>query len=459
MTKQDRKGQRSRAKHRRNGQPELATGGAAARALEASNGMLASETTLETGTRPGLPGKTDTGKKGTEMLGSGITAKRPRILLLVHNYPNRGGVEEHTRSLARGLCNEFHLMIAWPDGQYIRLIEDDRVVASFRSEAMPFPIAPYRSLRFEHAFDQVLRRAAPDLIHVVHFLHWPLELIGRSCDTGLPVVVSFHDYFAITPHFTLQGFTEPAHAITLEGSIKCFRRDVSVALMQRIEILNRDLKRAKLLIVPHPVLADALRQFYDFPFSIVEYGIEPFQSDTVPTTSTRVRFGYLGALIPQKGWEVAVEGLEKLVAAGANAELILYGGTQTVPPALRDHLRFGGPFSRDNLHQLTQTFDVGIVPSLFPETYCMVLSELWHAGIPAIVSDIGALGPRMRDAKFGQTFPAGDSSALAQAMGWFLDHHEWKSWSAPRVRLADEMCQEYRGIYRSLFVAATKSAA
>ena len=47
------------------------------------------------------------------------------------------------------------------------------------------------------------------------------------------------------------------------------------------------------------------------------------------------------------------------------------------------------------LEQHDAGFDVAVIPSVFAETYCLVLSEMWMAGLPVAVSDIGALGVAM----------------------------------------------------------------
>ena len=43
--------------------------------------------------------------------------------------------------------------------------------------------------------------------------------------------------------------------------------------------------------------------------------------------------------------------------------------------------------------------------SIWPETYCLTLSEAWSAGLVPIVSDIGALGERVQDQINGYKFP------------------------------------------------------
>ena len=74
---------------------------------------------------------------------------------------------------------------------------------------------------------QSFRRQGLDVIHVQHFLHWPLTVIDRAVDYGVPVVVSFHDFYAVTPLFTMQGAEDPEQTFTAawsrSGRRPCFR--------------------------------------------------------------------------------------------------------------------------------------------------------------------------------------------------------------------------------------------
>src|SRR5262245_32379036 len=129
---------------------------------------------------------------------------RPRLLLLLHQYENLAGVELHTRALAEGLRDRYQIAIAYPAADHLRLVDDRDQLATYPAGTPVWPATPYHAPRTEQALGQVLDAARPELIHVQHFLHWPLSVIDQCLATGLPVVVSFHDFYAITPQFTMQ---------------------------------------------------------------------------------------------------------------------------------------------------------------------------------------------------------------------------------------------------------------
>jgi glycosyltransferase involved in cell wall biosynthesis len=57
-----------------------------------------------------------------------------------------------------------------------------------------------------------------------------------------------------------------------------------------------------------------------------------------------------------------------------------------------------------------------IVPSLWEEAFCLVISEAWQFRRPVISSDIGAMAERVADDVDGLHFTRGDPDALAAAI-------------------------------------------
>ena len=94
--------------------------------------------------------------------------------------------------------------------------------------------------------------------------------------------------------------------------------------------------------------------------------------------------------------------------------------------------------------------DVLIVPSIWGETYSLVISEAFMTKTPVIVSAIGAMAERVQDGVNGLTFPPGDSEALAQKIALFINDRTLKDRlvsAMPAIKdisvYADEMVQLY----------------
>jgi glycosyltransferase involved in cell wall biosynthesis len=75
-------------------------------------------------------------------------------------------------------------------------------------------------------------------------------------------------------------------------------------------------------------------------------------------------------------------------------------------------IKFAGRIPHKQLWEALAEADVVVVPSLWYETAVLVIQEAFAAGVPVIVSQIGALQERVNDGSNGLLFPPGDAAAL-----------------------------------------------
>jgi glycosyltransferase involved in cell wall biosynthesis len=68
-----------------------------------------------------------------------------------------------------------------------------------------------------------------------------------------------------------------------------------------------------------------------------------------------------------------------------------------------------GPYRPDEAVALirAQQADLGFLPSVWPETWSYVLSELWQAGLPVVAFDLGAPAERIRRSGSSAVLPLG----------------------------------------------------
>jgi len=81
-----------------------------------------------------------------------------------------------------------------------------------------------------------------------------------------------------------------------------------------------------------------------------------------------------------------------------------------------------GPYRPDEAVELirTQRAALGFLPSIWPETWCLALTELWRAGLQVAAFDIGAPAERIRRTGRGillplHTTPAAINDTLLKA--------------------------------------------
>jgi glycosyltransferase involved in cell wall biosynthesis len=124
----------------------------------------------------------------------------------------------------------------------------------------------------------------------------------------------------------------------------------------------------------------------------------------------------VGAIGPHKGSTI----LDALVSRldGAGIGLVVLGYTDTeLTPGWRVPGRYyvHGPYLDEELGSLLAAFrvDLALFPNRIPESFSYTLSEVWAAGIPAIVPDEGALGERVARCGGGWRLPPGYTAAAA----------------------------------------------
>src|SRR5262249_9109368 len=241
----------------------------------------------------------------------------------------------------------------------------------------PSPAAPHHLPKNESSLKLVLDSVAPDLIHIQHFIHWPLSVIDQCADFGRPLYVSFHDYFAFTPRFTMIGISDPLEAITTAGSMLHFGSDISRYLKQRLELIGRALGRAEKLITPAPYLGRLIEKTFRKKVDVIEIGIEPFQAMprqfTAPGSS--LKFGYVGSMIPQKGWDFLAQNFRHAHSRYPGIELLMFGGG--TPPSLGfPGVRFlGGPKPQESPGLMAHRHH-GDLPAIRPRALRRWLSDI-----------------------------------------------------------------------------------
>ena len=199
-------------------------------------------------------------------------------------------------------------------------------------------------------------------------------------------------------------------------------------------------------MTPSEFLAKTLSIIYPAPFRVIPHGVAPF-TPLPKSPSATLRFGYVGSLLPQKGWQILVKAFADLKIPPEVATLDLFGGDQNI---VHPGIRFRGVYNKSDLPKICSEIDVAIIPSLFAETFSLVLSELWMGSVPTAASRIGAFQERIHEGTNGKLFTPGDISNLQETIGWFINDTSWRGWKLPQPKSVSTMANEYHTLYREL---------
>ena len=374
---------------------------------------------------------------------------KPRLLYVLHQWGDPGGCELQTRHVIEQLSGSYEIATAYLDRTpRIVLRAAHGSQAFYPADPAVYPLTPYRQPLTQQGLAALLREFNPQLIQVQSLVFWPLSLIEQLIATGARTVVALYDYYPITPVYTLQGARRPEDVFTLAYVRQQLGSDALDYMTERRSIMQRSLARVDRRIVLSQDQRSVLSTIYPLDYQVIEPGIVPFVP-LAKRSEPAFRFGFLGTLLPQKGWPLIVHAFEQVRRKHATAELRLYGRSP-VASAPSPGVRTLGSYVPSDLPRIFSEIDVGLIPSVFPETYSIVLSEMWHAGIAPGVSDIGALAERVTNDVNGKKLPPNDVNALADAMNWFIENDSWRSWRFPKVPTVVDLAAQYDALYREL---------
>lgn len=251
----------------------------------------------------------------------------------------------------------------------------------------------------------------------------------------------------ITPAFTMTGVSDPHVTLTTDYSITTFGKDITPYLKLRREVLSQSLERVTKIIVPSEFLARRMKTIFPFDYRVIPHGIHDYAPVPKRTPDGMVIFGFIGHLVPTKGWESLINAFRLLQDEYTHTELHLFGSPR---PERNDipGIIYHGRYAQDELPDIFSRIDIAVIPSVFAETFCLVLSEAWMANVPVAASNIGALGDRIDDGINGKKFQFGNVESIRQTLAWFLENDEWKTWQIKKPRTTRQMCHDYDLLYK-----------
>jgi glycosyltransferase involved in cell wall biosynthesis len=174
--------------------------------------------------------------------------------------------------------------------------------------------------------------------------------------------------------------------------------------------------KERVVVIPHgaPPLPEAragfLRNEYDGTRSLV--------------------VGYIGTVMAHKGVVTLLRAIRGL--SPGKVTLRIYGRaypprftrfiTKAITRFPRGQVEIQGAYQPEELPRLMAGLDVVVIPSLWHETFNLVLWEAWASRLPVIASRVGALSDFIREGVDGLTFPPGNWRGLRAQLARIVEN-------------------------------------
>ncbi len=363
------------------------------------------------------------------------------LLFVLHASPwgrTPGGTEFHVKDLVAALRLP-RAVVAWPapDGVQAAEILDGDVEHPtfyvFRGGPVPNNAAVRAALRV--AVERLGVRAA----HLHHLMNWPEHIADVLDAAGVPFVCTHHDYYAVCLNWNLFDYATggPCACPAPTGDRACLaaycratgahqNTNVEVLAARHRAAMATVLARAKAHVFPSAAARAVFERHYpalERPCLVIEHGYDAPALLPRRPAGPRLRVAVMGEIAyPIKGAERYLELMER--ARGLDVEWHVFGdvsrfGYQERLGALRlgDRLVLHGRYARHTLPALLvhNGIDLGVILPNWDETFSYILSETLIAGIPALVSDRGALAERVARCGAGAVVPHVDAAVTALA--------------------------------------------
>ena len=346
-------------------------------------------------------------------------------------------MEVYVDLLSRSLPAEYEPLLYFPDrnadarGHAVQLYDvrrDQRTLGRF---AKPLTPNLLREPEREAWFGRLLHEHRIDLVHFQHLMGhpWSLPLVARS--QGIPTLLTVMDFFPVCSHLNLitaAGRYCHAPQQSLSACDMCLgEQDHLLRFSQanRRAFIGGVLRTLDAIVSLSQSTEDILLKIYPDLRHQRRYveGL-PVPDRRVPkrqhwAANERLRVAVPGNFARQKGAATLCKVFEAMrhepiefhVFGHADAQAAAWLRCNSLPNVI-----IHGKYDPAVAAQQLTACDVSLMLSIWPETYVLTLSESWQAGLVPIVTDIGALGERVRHGENGFKVPVDEPGAVVHLL-------------------------------------------
>lgn len=367
--------------------------------------------------------------------------------------PEKGGGAEQTLwTLMRGLKEAGHecVLLATSDSKGLRNFERDQIKvweAGIRNVYWPYhrerPPASKRLLW--HALDsynpwmqeflkRVVEEEKPDVASLHNLPGWSAASWTTLSELNVPVVQVLHDYYSACVKATMYG--SGGNCASQCVGCKIFRLPHK-AKSQNVQAV---------VGVSHFVLEAhrSLGFFSDVPIQeVIHNARDPdvlgVNSSEPENFRTRLRFGFIGSLLPSKGIELLLRAFKS--SNLSNSELWIAGsGKSDYESYLRnlvpdDNVIFMGRVSQKEFYSHV---DVVVAPSIWNEPLGMVVAEALAFGKPVIGAQRGGIPEMIKDGENGLLFDPDEKEDLVTCLEGIHDNPDFRNYLADNSKKSIE---------------------
>ena len=388
-------------------------------------------------------------------------------ILLVHNFYREPGGEDVVFAQERGLLERNgHTVIP-----YTRTNDEAADASALQKVRLLKTIVSASDSRND--IQRIVEAEKPDLAHVHNtFMMISPSIFGVLAKAGVPVVLTVHNYRMMCPatYFFRDGKVceECVTGGLIQGVLHaCYRdsRAHTAAVATMIQV--------------HRAAGTWANHVGAF-IALTEFGKQKLAASGLPAERIHVKPNFVaqdpgqregegsfalfvGRLSPEKGAGTVVKAWSLLKSAiplriaGDGPELAELNSAAVA--AGLTCVEFLGILKRPEVSAQMKGARFLIVPSIWYETFGLVIVEAFACGVPVLASRLGAMGELVTDGVTGLHFTAGSPEDLAEKVAWAWEHPVEMAAMGRNARLEYETKFRPESNYESLMAIYEKARA
>lgn len=348
-----------------------------------------------------------------------------RILYVISTQT--GGTPQTNLDLMMAMKGRYHCYLLRCDASTLTLSQlVDGELQPIETHKLLRTIDPisHRSDEYDRVVLDILYRYSISLLHIRHVAWHSLGLAQAARSISIPVIYSVHDFYTVCPSVNLvDGNNQYCAGRCTEGKGECrsdlWARDSLPPLRNSFihrwrGMFNEFMQSCDRFVTTTAAAADIFCETYPEArphMKVIPHGRDfatCLKNDRKYTPGTRIRVLVPGNISITKG-ALLIKQMAELDKE-ARFEFHILG---KAAPMIRNIGVHHGEYARSTFSEKVSSIapHIGIVLSIWPETYCHTLTEMWSCGVPVFGIDLGAVGERIRASGAGWLISPNESAS------------------------------------------------
>lgn len=407
---------------------------------------------------------------------NGNTIAKPRAIYLIST--TTGGTPQTNLDLMRAVDSKYDCFLLRCDANKIylsNLVDGELKPIEEYSLSISIDVISHSSEEYDSIVAHIFHKYCIEIIHVRHIAWHSLGLAEVAKAMSIPLIYSMHDFYSICPTVTLTNESNEFCG----GKCNTMQKDCKIALWDENAIFNLKgnyIHRWREQFEKFSNLCSAIistddsakNQICDiFPsvkskFHVIPHGRD-FQK-VIQGVHLNVAPSKIRIVVPVNISKAKGALLIRDIFKSDKSGMFEFHFLGKVAPELNNIGIHHGSYSRGDVVDKIKAIDphIGVVLSLWPETFCHTLTEMWAAGVPVLGINLGAVGNRISES--GAGWLISDKTTYLECKAFikniFESLNDYNSkidllnkWQEDKIKSNTTawMAEEYTRIYEKLF--------